>query len=125
MNKDAKKYIKYVKKIIPIHSKDKSEFIALLTQRINEFANELEECTYEDIVKEFGTPNEVAGSYIENMESNELIKKLNRKKLFKYFLLTLLILITLLWGFKMYRLNQLYEEAKSETHGYITEEIIK
>ena len=64
-------------------------------------------------------------SYIENMESNELIKKLNRKKLFKYFLLTLLILITLLWGFKMYRLNQLYEEAKSETHGYITEEIIK
>ena len=26
---------------------------------------------------------------------------------------------------KCIRLNQLYEEAKSETHGYITEEIIK
>ena len=106
MNKDSKKFIKYVKRIIPIHSKDKREFILLLTQRIKEFS-------------------EVAGSYIENMESNELIKKLNRKKLLKYFLSTLLILITLLWGFKMYRLNQLYEEAKSETHGYITEEIIK
>lgn len=121
MNKDSKKFIKYVKRIIPIHSKDKREFILLLTQRIKEFSGDLEQ----DIVNEFGTPNEVAESYIENMESNELIKKLNRKKLFQYFLLTLLILITLLWGFKMYRLNQLYEEAKSETHGYITEEIIK
>ena len=149
MNKDSKKFIKYVKRIIPIHSKDKREFILLLSQRIKEFSEypkykqlyihafdrmiderkriglKVERCTYQDIVNEFGTPNEVAGSYIENMESNELIKKLNRKKLFKYFLLTLLILITLLWGFKMYRLNQLYEEAKSETHGYITEEIIK
>lgn len=124
-NKDSKKFIKYVKRIIPIHSKDKREFILLLSQRIKEFSDDLERCTYQDIVNEFGTPNEVAGSYIENMESNELIKKLNRKKLFQYFLLTLLILITLLWGFKMYRLNQLYEEAKSETHGYITEEIIK
>ena len=119
MNKDSKKFIKYVKRIIPIHSKDKREFILLLTQRIKEFSDDLERCTYQDIV------NEVAGSYIENMESNELIKKLNRKKLLKYFLSTLLILITLLWGFKMYRLNQLYEEAKSETHGYITEELIK
>ena len=117
--------IEYVKRIIPIHSKDKREFILLLTQRIKEFSDDLERCTYQDIVNEFGTPNEVAGSYIENMESNELIKKLNRKKLLKYFLSTLLILITLLWGFKMYRLNQLYEEAKSETHGYITEELIK
>ena len=125
MNKDSKKFIKYVKRIIPIHSKDKREFILLLTQRIKEFSDDLERCTYQDIVNEFGTPNEVAGSYIENMESNELIKKLNRKKLLKYFLSTLLILITLLWGFKMYRLNQLYEEAKSETHGYIAEEIIK
>lgn len=113
MNKDSKKFIKYVKRIIPIHSKDKREFILLLTQRIKEFSDDLERCTYQDIVNEFGTPNEVAGSYIENMESNELIKKLNRKKLLKYFLSTLLILITLLWGFKMYRLNQLYEEAKS------------
>lgn len=30
MSNDIKKYIKYVKKIIPIHSKDKKEFIQLL-----------------------------------------------------------------------------------------------
>lgn len=40
MSNDIKKYIKYVKKIIPIHSKDKKEFIQLLTQKIIEFSNE-------------------------------------------------------------------------------------
>ena len=103
MNKDSKKFIKYVKRIIPIHSKDKREFILLLSQRIKEVSDDLERCTYQDIVNEFGPPNEVAGSYIENMESNELIKKLNRKKLFKYFLLTLLILVRPRWGLKMDR----------------------
>ena len=39
MNKEIKKYIKYVKKIIPFYSKDKKEFLKLLTQKIIEFSN--------------------------------------------------------------------------------------
>lgn len=37
MNKEIKKYIKYVKKIIPFYSKDKKEFLKLLTQKIMNF----------------------------------------------------------------------------------------
>ena len=62
MNKEIKKYIKYVKKIIPFYSKDKKEFLKLLTQKIIEFSNEHDSCSYQDIVDEFGSPNEVAGS---------------------------------------------------------------
>ena len=79
MSNDIKKYIKYVKKIISIHSKDKKEFIQLLTQKIIEFSNEHDSCSYQDIVDEFGSPNEVAGSYIETLDSDEIIKKLNKK----------------------------------------------
>ena len=75
MNKDSKKFIKYVKRIIPNPiQRLKENLYLLLSQRIKEFSDDLERCTYQDIVNEFGTPNEVAGSYIENMESNELIK---------------------------------------------------
>ena len=37
MNKEIKKYIKYVKKIITFYSKDKKEFLKLLTHNIIEF----------------------------------------------------------------------------------------
>ena len=77
MNKEVERYTKYVKKLIPIRSKDKKEFIKLLTEQINEFANEKEHCTYQNIVDEFGTPNEVAGSYIKNLDNNMIMKSLN------------------------------------------------
>ena len=83
MSNDIKKYIKYVKKIIPIHSKDKKEFIQLLTQKIIEFSNTQPNCTYQNIIDEFGSPNEVAGSYIESLENDDIIKQLNKKCIFK------------------------------------------
>ena len=49
MNKEIKKYIKYVKKIIPFYSKDKKEFLKLLTQKIIEFSNTQPNCTYQNI----------------------------------------------------------------------------
>ena len=105
MSNDIKKYIKYVKKIISIHSKDKKEFIQLLTQKIIEFSNEHDSCSYQDIVDEFGSPNEVAGSYIETLDSDEIIKKLNKKKIINIFCISV-------WGFERYRINQLIDEAK-------------
>lgn len=112
MSNDIKKYIKYVKKIIPIHSKDKKEFIQLLTQKIIEFSNEHDSCSYQDIVDEFGSPNEVAGSYIETLDSDEIIKKLNKKKIINIFISVIIILCISVWGFERYRINQLIDEAK-------------
>ena len=111
MSNDIKKYIKYVKKIIPIHSKDKKEFIQLLTQKIIEFSNEHDSCSYQDIVDEFGRPNEVAGSYIETLDSDEIIKKLNKKKIINIFISVIIILCISVWGFDRYRINQLIDEA--------------
>ena len=112
MSNDIKKYIKYVKKIIPIYSKDKKEFIQLLTQKIIEFSNEHDSCSYQDIVDEFGSPNEVAGSYIETLNSDEIIKKLNKKKIINIFISVIIILCISVWGFERYRINQLIDEAK-------------
>ena len=112
MSNDIKKYIKYVKKIISIHSKDKKEFIQLLTQKIIEFSNEHDSCSYQDIVDEFGSPNEVAGSYIETLNSDEIIKKLNKKKIINIFISVIIILCISVWGFERYRINQLIDEAK-------------
>lgn len=113
MNKEVERYIKYVKKLIPIRSKDKKEFIKLLTEQINEFANEKEHCTYQDIVDEFGTPNEVAGSYIENVNSKIIVKNLNNKRIIKIVFIILIVLCISAWGFERYRLIQLLNEAGS------------
>ena len=67
-----------LKKIIPFYSKDKKEFLKLLTQKIIEFSNTHPNFTYQNIIDEFGSPNEVAGSYIESLENDDIIKQLNK-----------------------------------------------
>ena len=96
--KEIKKYIKYVKKIIPFYSKDKKEFLKLLTQKIIEFSNTQPNCTYQNIIDEFGSPNEVAGSYIESLENDEIIKKLNKKKIIALFFIVGGIIIYSVFG---------------------------
>ena len=115
MSNDIKKYIKYVKKIIPIYSKDKKEFIQLLTQKIIEFSNEHDSCSYQDIVDEFGSPNEVAGSYIETLNSDSRRSKESTSLTpftVQVRLLVIIILCISVWGFERYRINQLIDEAK-------------
>ena len=99
MNSDIKKYINEIKKIIPINSKDK---------------NLENKCDYDNIVKEFGKPNEVAASYIEEIDTDTILKILKRKQYIKWLISILIIAIILISIFKIYRLNQLYEIAKNE-----------
>lgn len=123
MNKEIKKYIKYVKKIIPFYSKDKKEFLKLLTQKIIEFSNTQPNCTYQNIIDEFGSPNEVAGSYIESLENDDIIKQLNKKYIFKT-LVTIIIFISIgIWCLEIYHFNKLYQDARDSIHGYWVEEI--
>lgn len=123
MNREIKAYVKRVKRIIPFYSKDKKEFIILLEERINEYVNENNKNTYQDIVDEFGMPNEVAGSYIESLKTDYILKQLNKKRILKVLVSVIIVLALTVWGFEMYRLNQLYEEVKDSIHGYYEESI--
>lgn len=114
MNNDIKKYINEIKKIIPINSKDKKDFLKMMEQRILESSNLENKCDYDNIVKEFGKPNEVAASYIEEIDTDTILKILKRKQYIKWLISILIIAIILISIFKIYRLNQLYEIAKNE-----------
>ena len=114
MNSDIKKYINEIKKIIPINSKDKKDFLKMMEQRILESSNLENKCDYDNIVKEFGKPNEVAASYIEEIDTDTILKILKRKQYIKWLIPILIIAIIVNSIFKIYRLNQLYEIATNE-----------
>ena len=109
MNSDIKRYLKEVKMIIPLHSKEKKEFLSILQQSIedNHFT------TYQDIVEGIGQPTEIASSFINEMDSVQLIKELNKKRYIKI-LLTIIILIVLTVGaVRVYYLTDLYNQVKN------------
>ncbi len=120
MNSDIKRYLKEVKMIIPLHSKEKKEFLSILQQSIedNHFT------TYQDIVEGIGQPTEIASSFINEMDSVQLIKELNKKRYIKI-LLTIIILIVLTVGaVRVYYLTDLYNQVKNNQPVQV-EEIIE
>lgn len=112
MNKNVKRYIKEISKVIPISSKDKNTFLNIMQEKITEFCNDNETVTYGDIIAEFGKPNEVAASYIEEMETDILIRELDKKRYIKCGISIIILLALFVSLFRTYRLNQLYIEVR-------------
>lgn len=112
MNNDIKKYLNEVKLIIPLNSKEKKEFILMLENRIKE----THLLTYEEIVNELGKPNEVVSSFIDDIDTNELIKSIKKTSIIKKTAITIIVIILscslIVTTFELYKLNKLYDEVK-------------
>lgn len=121
MKNDVKTYLKEIKLLIPLNSKEKKQFLDMLKEQI--YASNI--IMYNELIQHFGTPNEVAASYIENLDTNTIIKKLKIRNYLKVIALIIVFCILLTSLFRMYRLNQLYEEAKMNINGHYSEEIVE
>lgn len=73
----------------------------------------MDDCTYEDIVEEMGEPKDIVASYYEEVDSQYLIKKMNTRRLVKWFgmIITIIILITcLIFAYEIHKARIAIEE---------------
>lgn len=107
---EIEKYIKEIELIIPLNTKEKREFINILKNRIlNSDIND-----YNSLIEHFGKPSEVAASFLENMDTNTLIKKLKHKNYIRWIVSIIIICIITISFFEVWKLNELYEEVKQQ-----------
>lgn len=69
-----KKYLKNCKCLFPVYGKHERQYIKHLECHIQEYLAEHDNCTYDDLVTEFGSPSEIVGSYYRSTDNNSLIR---------------------------------------------------
>ena len=106
--KDSYKYYKDVKKLFPINGKQEKIYLTHLKQQIDEYGD----VSYNDLEEIFGNPNQIYASYIESLDEDEVISKMNYKKLLKRLFITCIICVLVLSLFIFYKINQEADEAK-------------
>lgn len=112
MSKDIiSKYYKNIVSKFKFKGKKEKEFLLELNKHIHEYESQ-NDLTYENLVENFGTPDEVYNSYIEALDENYLTEKLNQKKLLRKLIITCIICILMLSLFIFYKINQEADEAK-------------
>ncbi len=119
------KYLKNCKKLFPIYGKDERQYIERLESHIREYQTEHENCTYEDLVTQFGSPTEVVSSYYRSTNYHDLLKKVNFVRRTRIFIVIIISAVIMFLGYKSYELYQDYLRAKDESTIYVEDVIIE
>ena len=87
-------YLKELSNQLCCSGKEKKEILSSLKNRLSEFESEHPTALkYEDIVEQFGSPKEVANSFLGEYSSTQLHSLVKRKKIKHFCIITACILI--------------------------------
>ena len=86
-------YLKDLSKQLCCSEKEKKEILSSLKNRLSEFESEYPTALkYEDIVEQFGSPKEVANSFLGEYSSTQLHNLVKRRKIKHFCIITACIL---------------------------------
>lgn len=121
----AKKYLRECKGYFPVYGRRERLFLRNLKQQVEEATKRNPDLDYIGLKEEIGTPVEVLQSYYEEIEDREqLIKRISFIKGMKKIFIMLIVVITIFFMCRTWRLYNDYQEFKQSNTLY-EEEIIE
>ena len=78
--KKLRRYYWEVSNLLPCNPRIKQTLMDEIKENIDQFLEEYPDADYDVIVQRFGTPQQIAASYLEEMDPQEVLNKLNTRK---------------------------------------------
>ena len=114
-------YIRQIKLLLPLYTKKEKQFLRDFKDSVNEFCSQSPNCTMEDVIARFSTPEEIVHDYIsEALATENLCQKIQLRRFVKKILLTLLIGILAALAVRTIALLHIVNESEQY---YITREV--
>ena len=110
----ANKYIQQCKSLFPGYGKLERTFLNRLKVQVNEHLDLFPDISYNELVKQFGSPREVVMEYYDNIEDDYLLSKIDLAKKVKKFLLFIAILFLIYFFYQSYTTYQALNLIKDQ-----------
>ena len=95
-NRAARRYLRNVKDWLPCSGKLKREIMARIKNVLDDYLAEHPDADFVELSHRFGLPKQIASSYVEEMDTEELLHNLRiRRRILGIVTCTALIVITL------------------------------
>lgn len=78
--KKLRRYYWEVNNLLPCNPRIKQTLMDKIKENIDQFLEEYPDADYDVIVQRFGTPQQIAASYLEEMDPQEVLYRLNTRK---------------------------------------------
>ena len=110
----TRKYIRQCRTLFPVYGNSERTFLNRLKVQINEHLDLFPDLSYEELVKQFGTPKEVIMEYYANADDDYLLKKIDVSKKLKRFLLFIAIVFLSYFFYESYTIYQALNLIKDQ-----------
>ena len=110
----ANKYIQQCKSLFPVYGKLERTFLNRLKVQVNEHLDLFPDISYNELVKQFGSPREVVMEYYYNIDDDYLLSKIDLAKKVKKFLLFIAILFLVYFFYQSYTTYQALNLIKDQ-----------
>lgn len=118
---DLNKYFSSVRRQLPCTRKQKKALLRRLRTGVQTFLLERPDATMSEIEKRFGTPQQIAATYITEMEPQEISQKLKTKRVIVSVVAVAIAVAVISWSVVV--IHALINEDKS-ANGSFSESII-
>lgn len=122
-NRETRRYLRAIKGWLPCAGKMKRQMLGEIEANIDDFVGENPEVSYEDIVSRFGTPQQIASTYVDEAETGELLRMLRVRRKILTIIASVAVLITVLWAAGV--AAELYSDVFKSKTAYIEVAIIE
>lgn len=107
-----RKYLKNCRRLFPVYGKYERQFLKRLKERIKEYMIDFPDLTYDELMKQFGSPKDIVLGYYDSIDDDYLLKKTNLVKKLRLFFTVIIIMIVTFLSYRSYIIYQAYLDAK-------------
>ena len=121
----ANKYIQQCKSLFPVYGKLERTFLNRLKVQVNEHLDLFPDISYNELVKQFGSPREVVMEYYANADDDYLLKRMNFVKHVRIFLSVIAFALIVFFAYRSYVIYESFQEIKDSKIIYQEQSPIK
>lgn len=115
-NPALKRYIRSISNALPCSGKMKRQVVSQIHNSIIDYVQENPDADFAAVQSHFGTPQEIAASYVDNQDTSALLRKMSIKKKVLTIVAGVMAIILLIWiGVVTWGIG----EAKKTTGGIV------
>lgn len=97
-NADVRRFLREIRNSIPCGGKQKKQILERVRASILEYEAEIPNAGYDDLRARFGTPEQIAASYLEELDVPALKKQLSVRKRIIFAVVAVAIVVVGIWA---------------------------
>ena len=120
-NRACARYLRQVRRLLPCARKEKDRITATLYESLEGFSAEKPEAREADVLERFGTPETVAASCLENMETKGVLRRMQLRRRIVMAVTTVALAMLVFWGCFQFIVHRELQESVLSGYSVISE----